>query len=96
MAKKINGNVLTEKGVVKTKVRETIVNAESKRIESLGFERVDNKNLYVSDYVDSQGNEVYAVLELRVSTIHPTNLAPKKSHKKSSSGTKETFEIVEE
>lgn len=91
---KINGNALTDKGVVKTKARELVVGNETKDIVKCGYERVDDKNLYVKEYQDEAGHAFYATIELRVSTTHPSNLAPKKSSKKKSNNA-EKFEIVE-
>lgn len=93
--KKINGNILTEKGMVKTEVRKGIVESEEKAILNLGFEKVDNKAIYTREYVDNNGKIAYATLELRVSNTNPRDLAPK-TRKKSSTKEKETFEIVED
>ena len=57
---KVKGIMLTEKGVVKKVVRDNIASIESKKIASLGYEKVENKNVLVNEYVDTSGNMVYA------------------------------------
>lgn len=94
MATKINGNALTEKGIVKTKVRELVVGNETQDIVACGYEKVDNKSVYVKEYTDGTGHTFYATIELKVSATHPSQLTPKKSSKKKATNT-ETFEIVE-
>ena len=92
---KINGVVLTEKGVVKTAVRKGIVEREMKNLENNGFERVEEKATLVKEYVDLKGNVIYATLTLTVSTTDPRIEKPKKA-KATKSKEKETFDIEEE
>ena len=92
---KINGVVLTEKGVVKTAVRKGIVEKEMRNLENNGFERVGEKAILVKEYTDLNGNVIYATLTLTVSTVDPTVEKPKKA-KTSKVKEKETFEIEEE
>lgn len=91
---KINGIVLTEKGVVKTAVRKGIVEKEMRGLEINGFERVEEKATLVKEYVDNKGNVIYATLTLTVSTNDPRVEKPKKA-KTTKSKEKETFDIVE-
>ena len=67
----IKGIALTEKGVVKTAVRNGIVESQALKIESMGFERVENKNVFYKEYVDSKKNVVYATITLSVGTSNP-------------------------
>ena len=92
---KINGVVLTEKGVVKTAVRKGIVEKEMKNLENNGFERVEEKAILVKEYTDLKGNVIYATLTLTVSTVDPRIEKPKKA-KTTKSKEKETFDIEEE
>lgn len=92
---KINGVVLTEKGVVKTAVRKGIVEREMKNLENNGFERVEEKATLVKEYTDIKGNVIFATLTLTVSTTDPRVEKPKKA-KTSKVKEKETFEIEEE
>ena len=92
---KINGVVLTEKGVVKTAVRKGIVEKEMRNLENNGFERVGEKAILVKEYTDLNGNVIYATLTLTVSTVDPTVEKPKKA-KTTKSKEKETFDIEEE
>jgi hypothetical protein len=92
---KINGIVLTDKGVVKTAVRKGIVEKEMKNLEINGFERVEEKATLVKEYVDLKGNVIYATLTLTVSTNDPRVEKPKKA-KTSKVKEKETFDIEEE
>lgn len=84
--KQIKGNALTEKGVLKAQVRDTIKTIDSKELssnlEDLGYEYIPNKNAYVLTRVDTNGNNVYTILSMTVSTKHPTELAEKKSKPK--------------
>lgn len=92
---KINGVVLTEKGVVKTAVRKGIVEKEMKNLENNGFERVEEKATLVKEYTDLKGNVIFATLTLTVSTTDPRIEKPKKA-KATKSKEKETFDIEEE
>lgn len=91
---KVKGIMLTEKGVVKKVVRDNIASIESKKIASLGYEKVENKNVLVNEYVDTSGNMVYATISITVSTNDPRVEKPKKE-KTSKNKDKESFEIVE-
>ena len=68
----IKGIALTEKDVVKTAVRNGIIEKHAPKIESMNFERVENKNIFYKEYVDSKGNVVYATITLTVGTCNPT------------------------
>lgn len=92
---KINGVVLTDKGVVKTAVRKGIVEKEMRNLENNGFDRVEEKAILVKEYTDLKGNVIYATLTLTVSTVDPRIEKPKKA-KATKSKEKETFEIEEE
>lgn len=92
---KINGIVLTEKGVVKTAVRRGVVEKEMRGLENNGFERVEEKATLVKEYVDNKGNVIYATLTLTVSTTDPRVAKPKKA-KAPKEKVAETFEIEEE
>ena len=67
----IKGIALTEKGVVKTGVRNGIVESQAPKIESINFERVENKNIFYKEYVDSKGNVIYATITLTIGTSNP-------------------------
>lgn len=88
---KIKGIALTEKNVVKTAVRNGIIEMHAPKIESMSFERVENKNVFYKEYVDSKGNVVYATITLTVGTSNPTIEKPKAI--KSKSKKVETFSI---
>ena len=93
---KINGKALTEKGVVKTAVRNGIAERETQAfgVNNLKeYSKVEDKNIYVKSFTDADGKQVYATWTLTVSTKHPLELAPKKSTKKSKDP--ETFVIEE-
>lgn len=87
----IKGIALTEKGVVKTGVRNGIVESQALKIESMGFERVENKNIFYKEYVDNKENVVYATITLTIGTSNPTIEKPKAI--KSKSKKVETFSI---
>ena len=84
--KQIKGIALTEKGVLKNAVRSAIKERDNAELESvlndLGYEYVENKNAYVQTRVDQNGNEVYTVLTMTISTKHPSDLAERKSKPK--------------
>lgn len=87
----IKGIALTEKGVVKTAVRNGVVESQALKIESMGFERVENKNIFYKEYVDNKGNVIYATITLTVGTSNPAIEKPKAT--KSKSKKVETFSI---
>lgn len=80
--KHINGIALTEKGVLKTAVRNAIKSKDNAELEpvlnELGFEYVEDKNAYVMAREDQNGNLVYTVLTMTISTKHPSDLAERK------------------
>lgn len=84
--KKINGNALTEKGVLKAQVRNAIKEKDTAELESvlaeLCYYYVADKNAYVQTRVDENGVNVYTVLTMTVSTKHPSNLAERKAKPK--------------
>lgn len=90
---KINVNGLTEKGIVRTAIREAIAQKETNSLATntlKDYDKVENKNVFVKEYQTANGS-VYATWTLTISNKHPLELAPKKStHKKVE---KETFEI---
>ena len=77
--KKINGIALTEKGVLKTAVRNAIKSKDNAELEmvlaELGYTYVEDKNAYVVTREDNNGNAVYTVLTMTISTKHPSDLA---------------------
>ena len=87
----IKGIALTEKGVVKTAVRNGIIESQAPKIESMHFERVENKNIFYKEYVDNKGNVVYATITLTVGTSNPT--IEKQKATKNKSKKVETFSI---
>ena len=87
----IKGIALTEKGVVKTAVRNGIIENQASKIESMKFERVEDKNIFYKEYADSKGNVLYATITLTVGTSNPTIKKPKAT--KSKSKKVETFSI---
>ena len=87
----IKGIALTEKGVVKTAVRNGIIESQTPKIESINFERVENKNIFYKEYVDNKGNIIYVTITLTVGTSNPTIEKPKTT--KSKSKKVETFSI---
>lgn len=84
--KRINGNALTEKSVLKAQVRNVIKEKDTAELEpvlaDLGYDYVADKNAYVQTRVDENGVEVYTVLTMTVSTKHPSNLAERKAKPK--------------
>lgn len=95
MAKKINGVVLTDKGALKNAVRVGIVEKVVPQVESAlignGWELDQEHKAFVLEYVDSNGNKVYATLTLTVGLVAPSDRAEKKPSKKKSKT--ETFDI---
>ena len=91
---KVKGIMLTEKGLVKRVVRDNIASIECKKIASLGYEKVENKSVLVNEYVDTNGNMVYATISITISPNDPRIEKPKKE-KSSKDRVVETFEIVE-
>lgn len=93
--KTINGVALTDKGVIKNAVRNTIKAKDNAELFSpmsnLGYEYVEDKNAYVLTRVDNNGNEVYTVLTMTITTKHPSDLAERKSKPKAK--TTEEIEI---
>ena len=90
---KINVNGLTEKGIVKTQVRESIAKRETNAFDmnSLkNYDRVENKNVFVKEY-ETENGSIYATWTLTISNKHPLELAPKKRTNKKVE--KETYEI---
>ena len=92
--KKICGVALTEKGVLKPSVRTAIKNKDVAELQGVlvDFEYVAEKGAFVMTRVDNDGNEIYTVLNMTVSTTHPLNLAERKGKPKKAS-TKEEIEI---
>lgn len=94
MAKKINGVVLSDKNVLKGAVRTAIAEDVVRELNSIlsvnDFEKGD-KNNWSLEYVDNNGNTVYAILDLTISTTHPNDRATKKPTKKAK--VVETFTI---
>ena len=94
--KKILGVALTEKGVLKPSVRTAIKNKDVAElqgiIDTMGFEYCADKNAFVLTRSDANGNEIYTVLSMTVSTTHPSNLAERKGKPKKAS-VKEEIEI---
>jgi hypothetical protein len=80
--KHINGIALTEKGVLKTAVRNAIKSKDNAELEpvltEIGFDYVEDKNAYVLAREDNNGNAVYTVLTMTISTKHPSDLAERK------------------
>lgn len=80
--KKINGIALTEKGVLKTAVRNAIKSKDNAELEmvlaELGYTYVEDKNAYVVTREDNNGNLVHTVLTMTISTKHPSDLAERK------------------
>lgn len=80
--KHINGIALTEKGVLKTAVRNAIKSKDNAELEpvltEIGFDYVEDKNAYVLVREDNNGNAVYTVLTMTISTKHPSELAERK------------------
>lgn len=92
---RINGNALTDKGVVKTQVRNGVAEKETKAFLNNNlkeYEKVQDKNIFVKEYESTNGT-VYATWTLTVSNKHPQELAPKKKATKKVET--ETFEIEE-
>lgn len=96
MSKKIYGVALSDKNVLKGAVRsaitENVVSELFGVLSRMGYEKGD-KNNWSLEYVDNNGNKVYAILDLTVSTTHPNDRATKKTTKKSKVA--ETFTIEE-
>ena len=80
--KHINGIALTEKGVLKTAVRNAIKSKDNAELEmvlvELGYTYVEDKNAYVLTREDNNGNAVHTVLTMTISTKHPSDLAERK------------------
>lgn len=90
---RINVKGLTEKGVVRTQIREAIAQKESNAFNTnslKGYDRVENKNVFTKEY-ETENGTIYATWTLTVSTKHPLDLAPKKKTTKKVEN--ETFEI---
>lgn len=67
---KINGNVLTEKGVLKAKVRNAIAEKELdafKNNELVNYEKTEKGSVMFKEYEDENGNKVYATYTLTIS-----------------------------
>lgn len=77
--KKINGIALTEKGVVKTQVREIATDLVVKTMEGVeGFEYFEHEKAWALPVKDKNGNIVYATLTLTVGTKAPNEKAKRK------------------
>lgn len=91
--KHINGIALTEKGVLKTAVRNAIKSKDNAELEpvltELGYTYVEDKNAYVLEREDNNGNLVYTVLTMTISTKHPSDLAERKPKAKKPSESQE-------
>lgn len=68
---KIQGNILTPKGQLAPKARDLITNRLINDFDATGWERVPDQKAWQMQFVDSNGNVVYAVLELKVTTNNP-------------------------
>ena len=80
---KISGNVLTEKGVLKARVRNAIADKEIKAFENnnlLNYSKTEKGAIMFKEYVDESGNKVYATYTLTISLTNP-NKATTKSNK---------------
>lgn len=69
---KIQGNILTPKGQLAPKARDLITTRLINDFDATGWERIPDQKAWQMQFVDSNGNVVYAVLDLRVTTIDPT------------------------
>lgn len=94
--KNIKGIALTDKGVLKTAVRNAIKTKDMDEaltaLSALGYEYVEEKNAFVQAREDIKGNLVYTVLTMTVSTKHPSELAERKPRAKKNSSP-DTFEV---
>lgn len=78
---KIKASVVTEKGNLKPIARTAIAERTINDFVSPEFEQVvdaNGKTVFVRSFEDADGNKVYAVLNLTVSMIHPSEKEPAK------------------
>lgn len=74
---KIQGNVLTPKGQLAPKARDLITNRIINDFDATGWEPVEGQKAWQMTFQDSNGNVVYAVLDLRVTTNNPAEAKTK-------------------
>lgn len=77
--KRLNGIALTEKGVVKTQVREMATNLVVKTMAGVeGLEYFEKEKAWALPIQDKSGNVIYATLTLTVGTKAPNEKAKRK------------------
>ena len=64
----IQGNILTPKGQLAPRARDLISNRLIDEFDAPNWEQVEGQKAWVQTFQDSNGNVVYAVLELKVTT----------------------------
>lgn len=67
----IQGNILTPKGQLAPRARDLISNRLIDEFDAPNWEQVEGQKAWVQTFQDSNGNVVYAVLELKVTTNNP-------------------------
>lgn len=74
---KIHLDVLTDKGVLKYKVKNHVKEYEMERLvptlAELEYQQLDDESTFVKDYVDANGTVFYAVLEFKTTLLHPAD-----------------------
>ena len=93
---KITINSMTEKGMLKTSVRNAIVGAEMEDFKAgslRNYLNTEKKSVMYKEYTDAEGRSIYATFTLTVSYKHPSELI--NGSKKASSSSSSKIEIIE-
>lgn len=89
---KINGNVLTENGVVKTQARKVLADYVNNHREIFNQATKNENGTYSLQVTDENENIIYINFEVTVSTLNANDRAKRKSRAKKETAT-ETYEI---
>lgn len=73
----IQGNILTPKGQLAPRARDLISKRLIDEFDAPNWEQVEGQKAWVQTFQDSNGNVVYAVLELKVTTNNPAETKAK-------------------
>ena len=89
---KINGNVLTESGVVKTQARKVLADYVNNHREIFKQATKNENGTYSLQVTDENENIIYINFEVTVSTLNANDRAKRKSRAKKETTT-EAYEI---
>ena len=89
---KINGNILTETGLVKTQARKTLATYVANNRNIFEKATLNENGTYSIQVQDSNGNVAYINFEVTISTLNANDRAKRKSRAKKEVAT-DSYEI---